>query len=65
MNGKLVSGEQFKIAKCEDCGGDIVFINWPAGWTQSGGSKHGTEYQSKGIAWHCPRHRDAESSGKE
>ena len=57
MNGKRIDPKELKIAKCEDCGGEVVFITWPAGWTQCGGSKYGAEYQSQGMAWHCPRHR--------
>jgi len=47
-------GFRVEIARCEDCGADALFINWPAGWTQCGGSKYGTQFQPDSLAWHCP-----------
>lgn len=58
MNRKPVNAKELKIAKCEDCGGEAVFVTWPAGWTQRGVSKHDTEYQEEGLAWRCPHHRE-------
>lgn len=43
-----------RMAKCEDCGGDAFYREWPAGWMQTRGSQWGTKYQKDGIAWHCP-----------
>ena len=47
-----------KLAKCESCGGDVVYHEWPAGWSQTGGSKYGEKYDKDGIAWWCPQCKD-------
>lgn len=47
-----------KIAKCDNCGGDAVFVEWPAGWIQIGTSKYGKKYDKDGLAWLCPRCRE-------
>jgi len=54
-------GFRVEVARCEDCGGDALFVNWPAGWTQTGGSKYGTQYEPEGVAWHCPPCQIAQS----
>ena len=50
----VAGGFRVEVARCEDCGGDALFMHWPAGWTQSGSSQYGTAYEPEGIAWHCP-----------
>ncbi len=42
------------IARCEGCGGDAIFSEWPAGWVQISASKYGVKYEQNGIAWWCP-----------
>lgn len=55
--GFIVGGYRIKIARCEDCGGDALYIHWPPGWMQSGGSEYGAQYEEEGLAWHCPECR--------
>lgn len=47
-------GFHINIARCEQCGSDVLFLNWPAGWMQTGESKYGTQYCDDGVAWWCP-----------
>lgn len=54
---------KLKLCKCEDCGGDAVYCDWPAGWMQTGKSKYGKMYAHDGVAWHCPRCRQKYDPG--
>lgn len=48
-----------KIAKCEQCGVEVRYTEWPDGWIQCGRSKYGNRGT---IASWCPQHVAAEVS---
>lgn len=48
-----IGNQVIKVARCEGCSGESLYLNWPAGWTQTGKSSYGTEYDSDGVGWWC------------
>lgn len=45
-----------RTLKCEECGIEANRDPWPDGWTQSGKSRWGRDYDSSRLASHCPAH---------
>lgn len=56
-DGILRDTSLLRLARCEECGSDSLYVHWPADWVQTGGSRWGTTYSADGIAWRCPQHR--------
>lgn len=57
-------GFHINIARCEQCAGDVLYLQWPVGWVRTGRSKYKTEYCKDGIAWWCPECKATVMEGK-
>lgn len=53
-DGVIKDVDLLRLARCEMCGADAVYVHWPAGWIQTGGSRWDDKYSLDGIAWWCP-----------
>lgn len=47
-----------RTLKCEECSVEVNRDPWPDGWTQSGESRWGRDYDSSRLASHCPVHSE-------
>lgn len=45
--------QENKVAKCEACGKEKKYTDWPKGWHETYVSKYGKQYNPDGLAWWC------------